>query len=387
MHSLRYIAVPLLLAAILGSPPDTCQAQKSPARKPNIVFILADDLGYGDLQCYGNPYLQTPHINRLAHDGVLLTKYYTPSPLCAPARAALLTGMYNHRTGAIDVPSNRGIDRIALSCKTMGDYFKEAGYATGLIGKWHNGLYDRQYHPNKRGFDHFFGFLNGIQDYYKWNLDLNGTNIPADGRYLTDVITQDALDFIETNRSRPFFLIIAHHAPHVPLEAPDSLIQKYMAIGKGALNKHVATIYAMIEIMDRGIGQVLDKLRDLGLEKNTIVVFTSDNGGLLNGQDNRYENGLSGNKGDVLEEGIRVPAIVSWPGVLPANRILTTPMHGCDWLPTLFSITGSPLRTTKKIDGLNVMELLKGHEVRSLENRPLLFQKNRYHPVAHSDAG
>jgi len=211
-------------------------------KKPNIVFILADDLGYGDLQCYGNPYIETPSINRLANEGVLLTHYYSPSPLCAPARAALLTGMYNHRTGGIDVSSNRGIDRIALSYKTMGDYLKEEGYATGMTGKWHSGLYDLQYHPNNRGFDHYFGFLNGIQDYWDWNLDLNGTNMPSDGRYLTDVITEGSIEFIEENKDNPFFLFISHHAPHIPYQAPDSLVEKYIKRGRNCTVPNAASM-------------------------------------------------------------------------------------------------------------------------------------------------
>ena len=147
-------------------------------RQPNVLFIIADDLGIGDLQCYGNPYVDTPAINSLANDGVLFTDHYAPSPLCAPSRAGYLTGRFNHRTGAVDVPSNRGLDRIALSEKTFGDYFRSAGYATSLIGKWHNGLYCRDYLPHQRGFDLFFGFPNGGQDYWKWNLLRNDVAVP-----------------------------------------------------------------------------------------------------------------------------------------------------------------------------------------------------------------
>lgn len=355
--------------------------------KPNIVFILADDLGFGDLQCYGNPFIETPEINRLANEGILFTRYYSPSPLSAPARAAILTGMYNHRTGAVDVSSNRAIDRIALSYKSMGNYFKEEGYATGMIGKWHNGLYDLQYHPNNRGFDYFFGFLNGIQDYWKWNLDRNGTNVSADGRYLTDVITDSSLEFIEKNKDNPFFLFISHHAPHIPYQAPDSLVKKYLERGKGTLNKKVATIYAMIESMDSGIGKVINQLEVLGLKENTIIVFTSDNGAFNIGEDFRYQAGLSGNKGIVLEQGVRVPAIVSWPKKLPENRIITDPIHGCDWLPTLLKLSGSSSGIIETADGIDISDiLLKEDVIKSIRERKLYFQKNRYYPVAHSDA-
>lgn len=356
------------------------------SEKPNVIFIMADDLGYGDLQCYGNPYLETPEINNLANEGILFTKYYTPSPLCAPARAAVLTGMYNHRTGAIDVSSNRGIDRIALSYSTIGDHFKKEGYNTAMTGKWHNGLYDLQYHPNNRGFDHFFGFLNGIQDYWNWSLDRDGTNVPADGRYLTDVITEASIDFIEKNRGNPFFLFISHHAPHIPYQAPDSLVRKYIDRGKGELNEYVATLYAMIEAMDRGIGEVVNKVEELGLREHTIIVFTSDNGGWVRGRDKRFQGGLSGTKSIVLEEGIRVPAIVSWPAKFPGNRVLTEPVHGCDWLPTLLSLSGSTEDFNELSDGMDISYLLKGEDSDFPEDRPLYFQKNRYHPVAHSDA-
>jgi len=177
--------------------------------KPNIVFILADDLGYGDLGLFGNEIVRTPHLDALGREGVVLTQHYSASPLCAPARAALLTGRYNHRTGAVDVPSNRGLDRIALSEKTIGDIFGQAGYRTGMVGKWHNGLHDMRFHPNARGFSEFAGFLNGGMDYYQWVLDRNGSPEPSDGRYLTDVFTAEACDFIHRHREEPFLLYLA----------------------------------------------------------------------------------------------------------------------------------------------------------------------------------
>ena len=172
----------------------------------NILFILADDMGYGDIARYGNRYIRTPNLDRLAEDGVTLTQHYSASPLCAPARAALLTGRYNHRTGAVDVPSNRGLDRIALDETTIADVFAGAGYATGMVGKWHNGLHDMRYHPHNRGFQEFLGFLNGGMDYYTRSLDRNGTTERSDGRYLTDVFTDEAVQFIDRHQEEPFFL-------------------------------------------------------------------------------------------------------------------------------------------------------------------------------------
>lgn len=357
------------------------------AQKPNVIFILADDLGWGDLQCYGNPYVETPALNKLAAEGIRFTDYYSPSPLCAPARAAILTGRYNHRTGATDVSSNRGIDRIALSERTMGDYFKHAGYATALIGKWHNGLYSNPFLPHNRGFDFYFGFPNGGQDYYEWNLMRNGVNEAHDGRYLTDVLNEEAIRFIDGHKDQPFFLLLAHHAPHMPFQAPDSLIEKYVRRIDGAHRREVAIIYAMIEVMDRGIGRIIEKLDELKIRENTLIVFTSDNGAsYIDRKNPRFHGPYSGEKGNVLEQGIRVPAIVSWKGTISQNKVVSEPVHGCDWLPTAFGLTGAKApEGAKPLDGWDIMPLLKNLEMPSLSDRPFLFQKTRYVPVAHSD--
>ena len=200
-------------------------------RRPNVIVILADDLGYGDLGCYGNPWVRTPHIDQLASDGVRCECYYSPSPLCAPARAAILTGRYNHRVGALSVESNRGLDRIGLKERTMGDVFAAAGYATGMVGKWHNGLHDPRHHPNARGFAEFAGFLNGGMDYYNWILDRNGAPWFADGRYLTDVFTDEAEAFVERHSREPFFLLLSYNCPHAPLQAPPEAVSPYLESG------------------------------------------------------------------------------------------------------------------------------------------------------------
>ena len=368
-----------------------CAAEERPNR-PNVLFILADDLGIGDLRCYGNPYLDAPVLDELARKGVRFTDHYSPSPLCAPARAGFLTGRFNHRTGAVDVSSNRGVDRIALSEKTFGDYFRRAGYTTALIGKWHNGLYCNDYLPHNRGFDLFFGFPNGGQDYWKWNLMRNGEYETPDGRYLTDVLNDEAIAFIRQNRERRFAIVLAHHAPHPPFQAPQSLIDKYKRRLDGVYDESAAIMYAMIETMDTGLGRVFDELKRQGLWESTIIVFTSDNGAYLGRSPrgdscNRYHGPFQGNKGNVLEEGIRVPAIVCWPGQIPAGRIDATPIHGCDWLPTLFGLTGAaPPSDAKPFDGVDLMSLLRGDPASEVKHRGLPFQKTRYTPVAHSDA-
>jgi len=310
-----------------------------PLTPPNIVFILADDLGYGDLGCFGNPIVRTPHLDRLANEGVALTQHYAASPLCAPSRAGLLTGRYNHRTGAVDVPSNRGLDRIDTREQTFADAFGACGYATGMVGKWHNGLHDLRFHPNARGFSEFTGFLNGGMDYYRWVLDRNGRSEPADGRYLTDVFTDEAVAFVQRHRREPFLLYVAYNAPHDPLQAPDALVRRYRESGD-ALTDEVCTLYAMIEQMDAGIGRILDALAKNGLADNTIVLFTSDNGPYLNGARQRYNGPFRGAKGDALEGGIRVPGIVRWPDGLPAGTQSHFMTHFCDWFPTLLSLAG-----------------------------------------------
>ncbi len=235
------------------------------ANRPNILFIIADDLGWGDLRCYGNPVIDTPTLDGLAKDGVRFTDHYSPSSLCAPARAGYLTGRYNHRTGAVDVPSNRGLDRLDSSEKTFGDYFCHAGYSTALIGKWHNGLYHRDHLPHRRGFDSFYGFPNGGQDYWKWNLLRNDAAVPHDGRYLSDALNDETIALIRGRDARPFALFLAHFAPHGPLQAPPALAKKYRErLGQDASEAVVLT-YAMIEAMDTGLARVFQTLKDEGL--------------------------------------------------------------------------------------------------------------------------
>jgi arylsulfatase A len=349
-----------------------------PAQPPNVVFILADDLGYGDLACFGNDAVRTPNLDRLTREGVMLTQHYSASPLCAPARAALLTGRYNHRSGAVDVPSNRGLDRIALSEKTIADYFKAAGYSTGMVGKWHNGLHDIRYHPRSRGFDEFYGFLNGGMDYYEWALDWNSETRYADGRYLTDVFTDVSVDFITNHRNDPFFLYLAYNAPHTPFQAPDKMIQRYRDLNR--FTEHVCCLYAMIEQMDAGIGKILQTLETLGLRENTLIVFTSDNGPQFIDGAERFNGSFSGSKWSVLEGGIRVPAIVSRPGRLPSGTAVDSIVHFCDWLPTLLSWAGVKPELSNPLDGFDRSKAIAGQADGIDEVR--CWQRNRYAPVA-----
>ena len=198
---------------------------------PNIVLIVADDMGYGDFGLFNDGPARTPVLDGLADESVCLTQHYSGSCVCAPARAALMTGRYPHRTGAIDTLEGQGLDRLALREVTLADHLRAAGYATGMVGKWHLGALDPRYHPNARGFDDFFGFRGGWADYYKWRIDRNGTTEHSDGRYLTDVFASEASAFIARNAQRPFFLHVAFNAPHTPLQAPQELVQPYVDAG------------------------------------------------------------------------------------------------------------------------------------------------------------
>jgi len=354
-------------------------------RPPNLIFILADDMGYGDFGIFNEGSSRTPHLDRLTHEGVCLTQHYAGSCVCAPSRAVLMTGRYPHRTGAIDTLEGRGLDRLALHERTMGDIFQAAGYATGLVGKWHLGALDPRYHPNQRGFDEFVGFRGGWQDYYQWRLDYNGTFCPADGRYLTDVFTDEAISFVQRHRNEPFFLHLTYNAPHTPLQAPDEEIQPYRDTGQ--FTEAVCRLYAMIERMDTGIGRLLKELDHQGLAENTIFIFTSDNGPWFGGQEgylNRFNCGFNGSKGNVYEGGIRVPLIIRWPGGLDGGRHFNEMVHFMDWLPTLAEAAGVKSCSDLPLDGQNILPVLRGEGGEVCTRR--FWQWNRYTPTIQSNA-
>ncbi len=346
-------------------------------RRPNIVLILADDLGWGDLGSSGNPVVRTPNLDRMAREGVCLTRHYSASPICAPARAGLLTGRYPHRTGAVDVPSNRGLDRIHLGEQTLANVFARAGYRTGMVGKWHNGAHDPRYHPHARGFEHFCGFLNGGMDYYNWVLECDGEPLGADGRYLTDVFTDRACQFIERAEDRPFFLMVTYNAPHEPFQAPEDRIEPYRATGK--LTEEVATLYGMIEVMDDGVGRLLKMLSERGCAEDTLVVFTSDNGPFLGGGCHRYNGDLRGAKGSVHEGGIHVPCLVCHPGRVRRGVEIDAVTHFCDWLPTLAGYCGIDPEPPHPLDGRDFSGLLRGGDAELPVRR--FWQRNRYRPL------
>lgn len=356
------------------------------ATRPNIVLLLVDDMGYGDFGVFGDGSAKTPALDHLVSESVCLTQHYSASCVCAPARATLLTGRYAHRTGAIDTLEGRGLDRLALREVTLADVLRGAGYATGLIGKWHLGALDPRYHPNARGFDEFLGFRGGWQDYYRWRLDRNGHYEYADGRYLTDVFTDEATDFVQRHRREPFFLHVTYNAPHFPFQAPKEEVAPFAAMGR--YTQAVSTLYGMIQRMDKGLARILEELERQGLRDNTIVLFTSDNGPQFGGQGEmcttRYNCGYNGAKGSVYEGGIRVPLVIRWPAGLDGGRREDGLVHFADWFPTLLTLCGMSLPQDVALDGHDVSPLLRGEG--DPVDVPRFWQWNRYTPLVTCNA-
>ena len=343
-------------------------------------------MGYGDIGAFGNDAVETPNLDSLASQGLRLTQQYSGSPVCAPSRAALLTGRYPHRTGAIDTYEGRGVDRLALREITLADVLKRAGYATGLVGKWHLGALDPRYHPNARGFDETVCFRGGWSDYWQWRLDYNGAYRKADGRYLTDVFSEEAVSFIDRHAREPFFLHLTYNAPHFPFQAPDEDAEPFRQTGK--LTEVVSLIYGMNRRMDRGVGRALEALDRNGLTEDTIVLFASDNGPQFGGEgemcSDRYNGYFNGCKLLVYEGGIRVPGIVRWPAGLDRGSAVGGMIHFTDWLPTLAAAVGVSLPDGPPIDGRNVLPALRGEG--SGDYGPRFWQWNRYTPVGTCNA-
>jgi len=268
---------------------------------------------------------------------------------------------------------------------TLADLMKTAGYATGLFGKWHLGALDPRYHPNSRGFDEFAGFRGGWSDYWQWRLDRNRTFAKADGRYLTDVITEEAVGFIDRHRAEPFFLHVTYNAPHFPFQVPDEELEPFADLD---VTQGVRTIYAMNRRMDKGVGRILETLDRHCLAENTLVIFTSDNGPQFGGDGEtdttRYNACFNGCKGLVYEGGIRVPAVLRWPVGLAAGACVGEMVHFTDWLPTLASVAGVRIPDDCELDGRDALPVIRG-EAASIVG-PRFWQWNRYSPVGTCNA-
>ncbi|GAB3547203.1 arylsulfatase [Spirosoma fluminis] len=330
------------------------------AVRPNVVFILTDDQGWGDLSLHGNRFVETPNIDRLARNGAQFDRFFV-SPLCAPTRASLLTGRYHLRTGTVSV--TQGWERMRSAELTLAEVFRQNGYATGCFGKWHNGEHAPE-DPNGQGFDEFLGFCAGHwNNYFDTDLQQNDRMVPTKG-FITDVLTDAALHFISKHKARPFFCYVPFNAPHSPHQVPDRYFDKYKAKG---LDNEQASIYGMVENIDDNVGRLLVRLDQLGLAQNTIVVFATDNG--PNGH--RFNGQMKGIKGSVDEGGVRVPLFMRWPArIRPQTRIRPNTAH-IDLLPTLVDLCGLRFRPTNPIDGRSLADLVLG-KVDTLPDR-LLF--------------
>ncbi len=354
--------------------------------RPNLLFILVDDMGYGDFSAFNGGLSETPALDALMAESVCFTQHYAASPVCNPSRACLLTGRYPHRTGSIDTLEWRGLERLALRERTLADHLQAAGYVTGLIGKWHLGAYDLRYSPTRRGFAEAVCFRGGMHDYYQWRLEYNDKVVRADGRYLTDVFTQEAVAFLERHQREPFFLHLTYNAPHTPLQAPGEEIAPFADLEATA---GVKTLYGMLRRLDKGVAQVLETLERLGLRENTIVCFCSDNGPQFGGQGeeclNRFNCGFNGAKGSVYEGGIRVPFLLRWPAQLEGGSQMNMMTHMADWLPTLLDMMKVPrLQGSLPLDGVNLWPYIR--EGRTLAYPPRCWQWNRYRPILECNA-
>ncbi|WP_341227842.1 arylsulfatase [uncultured Arcticibacterium sp.] len=325
--------------------------QKEVAKKPNILFILTDDQGWGDMTSHGNDIIETPNLDLLSKNGAEFDRFYV-SPLCAPTRASLLTGRYHLKTGATSV--SNGLEIMDAEEETIAEVFKSNGYKTGIFGKWHNG----SHYPNRptdQGFDEFIGFCAGHwSNYFDTKLDSNNTEIQSTG-FITDYLTDKAIDFIDRNKEEPFLCYVPYNAPHSPFQVPDSYFDKYKAKG---LDDGLASIYGMVDNVDFNIGRLLEKLQNEGLAENTIVIFMSDNG--PNGT--RYNGEMKGVKGHVDEGGVRVPSIINWPNKITKGRKIDGLTAHIDWLPTLKELCGIEQESKKGIDGISLANVLLNEE-------------------------
>lgn len=383
-------STPLILLASIAA--NGCAQSPKEKALPNIVFILADDLGYGDLSCFGQQKFSTPNIDRLASQGMLFRHHYTGCTVSAPSRSCLMTGLH---TGHTPIRGNKGWDPegqwpLPANSLTIAEMLKTKGYATGAFGKWGLGYIDTEGDPNSQGFDEFFGFNcqslahNYYPDHLWHNRDkvlLHENDSGRTGVYSADVIHKAALDFIESNRDKPFFLFYPTTIPHAELLAKEDYMKifrgkfdpekSYKGVDRGpefrlgpycSQPESHAAFAAMIKELDDYVGQILTKLKDLGLEKNTIVIFASDNGPHMEGggdPDYFNSNGaLKGYKRDLYEGGIRTPLLVKWPGRIKAGSTSDLVSAFWDIMPTLADISGT--QTPENIDGISFLPTLLG---------------------------
>jgi uncharacterized sulfatase len=377
------------LSACTGDPGD-----KLKGARPNIVFILADDMGWADLPVYGNKFNEAPNLTQMAENGIRFTNAYAAGPVCSPTRASIMSGQYPARVGIIDfitghwrpyeeviVPRNR-TQYLPLEIYTLGEAMKDAGYATGYFGKWHLGKWDPgggKYYPKDQGFDISNVYQGGGFFHYADRMEVP-LDIPP-GVVLSEALTDLGLDFIDKNREHPFFLYLAHYDVHVQLDADSLLIQKYLQKEKVEGYPCNAVYAAMVEHVDNSVGRVLERLDELGLTENTLVAYFSDNGGLISRFDRIpllsesiqyiYEGDtllyvassnapLRAEKGTVYEGGIREPLIVQWPGKIAGGQVSDAIISSVDFFPTFAVLAGLELPATQVFDGKSFLNILAG---------------------------
>lgn len=380
MFLFRLLLVAFLIPTLVGV------AHPASAKStPNIIFVLADDLGYTDLSTYGSTYYETPNIDRLAAEGLKLTNGYSCGPNCQPTRAALISGQYGPRTGVYTVG---GIERFAWQTRplrpvdnvtslplekvTLPQALKSAGYSTAIFGKWHLGQ-SKEYHPSKRGFDEAI-ISSGKHFGFKTDPEVP---VSKDA-YLADFLTDKAVDFIQRHKDKPFFLYLPHYGVHSPYQAKADLIEQFKNKAITSESGHHDPVYAaMIASVDQSVGRILAKLDELGIAENTLVIFSSDNGGVggyqregIQAKDVTDNAPLRGGKGTLYEGGIRVPWVFRWKGVIPTGKVSDSPINSVDLYPTLLELAGANPPEKHHLDGSSYVSLLKSPE-QPLPSRPL----------------
>lgn len=349
MHIIRTITATLLLAL-----PATLTMADEPAQKPNIVFFLIDDLGYADCGFNGGDEIRTPNIDKLAHSGAILESHYV-QPVCSPTRAALMTGRYATRTGVYTIVRPKAQWGLPLQERTLANALHDAGYETAITGKWHLGEFDPAYVPTSRGFDHQYGHYFGAIDYfthlrdgsYDWYRD--DKELREEG-YSTHLIAKEACRLITAkDKTKPIFLYVPFNGVHSPMQVPDSYLQPYPGMS-GPRQK----LAGMLAAVDEAIGQIVESLETAGLRENTLIVFSSDNGGPRPGKNTP----LRDFKGSIYEGGVRGCAFANWPGKIPAGQRIKEPMHVIDWYPTLVKLAEGSLDQKLPIDGMDVWPML-----------------------------
>lgn len=332
----------------------SCLTGAADATKPNIVFFLVDDLGYSDCGFSGGTQIKTPNIDKLASSGTVIESHYV-QPVCSPTRAAFMTGRYATRTGVYTIVRPHARWGLPLNERTLAGALKDAGYETAITGKWHLGEFDPAYIPTARGFDHQYGHYFGALDYFTHIRDgshdwyRNGKELKEEG-YTTELLAKEACRLIsDRDQRKPLFLYVPFNGVHSPFQVPERYLQPY-----SQLTGNRRTLAGMLAAVDEAIGQIVQTLDQAGIRENTLIVFSSDNGGPKPGE-NRP---LRDYKGTIYEGGVRAAAFANWPGKIPAAVHLKEPMHIIDWYPTLINLAGGSLKQETVIDGRDVWSML-----------------------------